>query len=348
MDKFLVAILSSSGTILIIIILAIFFWDKVELFISRILKIISGAFSFFKFLKKKGIQLDLQSRINLYIKKLNKLTSDLETDKIRIEYVNKDINRKAFIENGKVVLRLKKDDSNDDNFIHGTYLFVSTCLLFKVKHHLSPTQKESVDLYVTANLIKTEKNYILDRFLEDYLQPSLEGKADKKKYYLSFETIDEHGIFYPVFINELNYLGKRVFGSIGKDSLINEFDEIISFLLVAANRRVGDDQTNLEYTGEKSKILIFIIGKPEKISDEGKYTQYIKSVTTNHLINSIYSIGDKKNSAIIDRICNCISENYDCISKGNNRAKLNKKDGGTKIIDQYYTVMRKKDKKMVY
>jgi hypothetical protein len=163
MEQLLVGLISSLGTLIIVILLLVFYWDKVELFIARILKILGGITKVFVYFRKKSVQLDLQARINIFISDLKRNVSDLETDRFAIHWIDDKLDRKAFFDSGSVILRLKDYDTEDDNFIHGTYLFVTTCLLFKVKHHLSPIQKESVDLFVTADIIKKEKNSVVSK-----------------------------------------------------------------------------------------------------------------------------------------------------------------------------------------
>lgn len=347
METILVALISSLGTTVIIFFLVVFFWDKIELFVSRILKIIAGVCSAFHFLYKKSIQLNIQSRINISVKKLKNLHDGLETDKIRIEWIDKDKKRKAFLDDGIAVIRLRKNDSDEQNYIHGTFFYVSTCLLYKVKNHLTPSQKETMDLFVTSDLIKTEKSSAVDFFMEKYLRPSVDSKPERRKYINNYQLINEHGYFYPVLMNELNYLGSKVFASVSKNVLVNEFDEIIGFLANSANRKIGDDYSDLEFNGQHTKLLIVIIGKPEKISEQNRYVDYINGMTRRNVINSIYAVGDYKNKEIMDEICTKIETGYSADKCGQGKAVLNKKNGGIKEIEQYYIVLRKNEKQLI-
>lgn len=348
MEAALIGLISSLGTTVLIVILLIFFWDKVELILARIMKILGGLVKAITYFRKKSIQLDLQSRINLFIKDLKKNVSDLETDRFAIHYIDDSMDRKSFFDSGAVVLRLKDYDSEDDNFIHGTYMFVSTCLLFKVKHHLAPMQKESVDLFVTADIIKKEKNYIIDKFVEKYLQPCLEKNRKSKEYYLKYESIHNHGYFYPILINELDFLGKKVFASVSGKMLITEFDEIINFLNTASLRCIGDDYANLEYRGQNTRIAIFIIGKPDKLIDEERYEYFLKEKLGRSKVEGIYALGDTKNKEIIDRICSHSNGIYKIAKTGQSSAKLNRRDGSSKEIQQYFVVLRRNETLSVY
>lgn len=220
MDTILTIIGTSFGTIFLLIILAIFLYDKIEYIISRIMLGIASLFKGLRFLKKKGIQLNIQSRINISASNLQKkVQHELEIEKIKIDWVEKNKTRKAFLEGDSVIIRLQKNDSNEQNFIHGTHLFVSTCLLYKLKRHLDKNQKETMDLYVTAGLLNGSGNSVQDFYLEKYIIPSIEKSRKKKSYYSKYQTLDKHGYFYPLLITELNYLGKKVFATVGQFEL---------------------------------------------------------------------------------------------------------------------------------
>ena len=55
METLLIVLISSLGTTGMIIVLLLFFWDRVELVISRTLKVLSGISTIFKFAKKKSV-----------------------------------------------------------------------------------------------------------------------------------------------------------------------------------------------------------------------------------------------------------------------------------------------------
>jgi hypothetical protein len=347
MELLLVSLVSSFGTLGLVAILLIFFWDKVELFISRVLKVLSGFNTIFRKLRKKSVQLNVQSRVNIAVKKLSRHFIDLETDKIKIEWIDKNQTRKSFLDNGNSIIRLRKDDTNEHNFIHGTYLYVSSSLLFKVKNHLNKSQKETMDLYVTSELIQNEKNSAIDFFMEHYLRPSIENNQHRRKYFQKYQKIDKHGYYYPILINELNFLGKKVFASVGKLQLTKEFDQIISFLEKASDRRIGDDFSNLEFAGQFTKVLIIIIGKPDKINDEERYIKFIHDKSKKQKINSIYAVGDLKNKKIIKNICNRVKDEFNIVKTGEGTALLNRRYGGTKMIQQYFIILRKNQNKMI-
>ncbi|WP_319416456.1 hypothetical protein [Marispirochaeta aestuarii] len=344
MDSLFAIVFSSLGTTIVLIVVAVFYWDRVEYFISSIMKVLSIVIHS---LRKKSVQLNVQSRINLSIKRLKRFSTDLESEKISIDWIDKTQNRKAFLDDGITVLRLKKDDTNEQNFIHGTYLYVATCLLFKVKNHLNPSQKETMDLFVTSDLIRNEKNSAIDFFVENYLRPAVVDKPRKQKYLTNYKLIDEHGLFYPLLLNELNFLGKKVFTSVGKQQLNEEFDSIITFLVRASNRKLGDDFSDLEFYGKQTRLIIVIIGKRDKVDDPKRYVDFIESISKKNSIFSVYAVGDIKNKKVIDNVCNSISHSFKMINSGKSDATLNTRSGEKIRIEQYYTVLRRNEDEMV-
>lgn len=77
----------------------------------------------------------------------------------------------------------------------------------------------------------------MDAFVQTYLRDGLEmGSIDK--LYAKFEKIDTSGLFFPVFITEMTFLGEKIFGKgVNRNKIYNEVDALISFLLTLANRK---------------------------------------------------------------------------------------------------------------
>src|SRR5690606_35469806 len=99
---------------------------------------------------------DLQGRVNEFVRKLRREVPGLENAKLRVEWVDEPLTRKAFLDRGEMILRLRRDDPHDSNFIHGSYLFVSQMLLNQAKRYVSPSQREALDLFVCSRLLQGE------------------------------------------------------------------------------------------------------------------------------------------------------------------------------------------------
>lgn len=341
-------IATSSGVSIVFIFLLYFAMrpDKVEQWsglIARFLSTLGGAF---RWLRKNSVKLDLQGNVNEFVRELKKLTPALETDRLTIRWVDPNTARKGFLENGQAVLRLRDTDSEEDNFVHGAYAFVSTCLLFRAKRHLSSTQKESLDLYVSGELVRRQKPAsVVDRFVEIYLHPKL-SESKRQSYYGKFSQIDEHGLLYPVFIQELDFVGRKVFGTGQKSALVKDFDSLIDFLEKTANRNVGDE-IDLEFEGSHSRLAIMIIGKPSKIQNRQVYVHFLQRMASTKRIDGVYAIGLEQNREHIDAIINQVSDLYSVWQKGSCAATIGQGKSERRIV-QYYAVLRRKNEEIVH
>jgi hypothetical protein len=156
---------------------------------------------------------DLQSRINTFVKRNLTGVPGMVGNRVEIEFVDDtDITRESFLRGDAVILRMRRDDPEDHNFVRGAYQFVSTSLLYKAKRYISPSQRDAIDLFVTHQLLRKEKPHVIGYFTETYLHEMLDQDPRKMGYFDSFAIIHERGQFYTIFLQELDFLGTKVFG----------------------------------------------------------------------------------------------------------------------------------------
>jgi hypothetical protein len=273
--------------------------------------------------KKRYIKHDLQSRVAAFVKELSSQAPGLETKQLAVNWVDKNTDRESFLEEGKVVLRLREDDPHDMNFAHGAYLFVSTSLLFRAKRYLSKPQKTAVDLFVTTKLIEREKPSIRTYFLEDYLHPHMHDPESKAaQLYDQFAIIDRGGFFFPMLLQELDFLGRRVFGGRKDDLIINEVYGLAEFLVGLSEREVGSIG-DLEFEREYCKTAIMIIGKSFKLDHSIEpYVKYIRDALADKDMDTIYLIGRAENSSKMDEIYEAVNDIFDAAGKRTSKGVL--------------------------
>jgi hypothetical protein len=342
MDEIVKYAIASFPPALLCIILVLLFPEKVEKWAAMFWYALSIFGNLFNFAHKKAVKLDLQGCLNDFVKQISKEIPQMANHKVEIEFVEKDVTRRSFLSDDKVILRLRRDDPRDLNFVHGSYLFVSTSLLFRVKRYISKAQREALDLFVTTKLIEKEKPIIVDYYLEEYLHPKLRCTDSKRSaYYHKFSYIDRGGLFYTVLLEELDFLGGKVFGNRRDDEIVSEVDGLVSFLETVSHRKVGDEETDLDYKREYCRFAIMIIGKKSKLADSTKhYTEFIRNSLFKQEIEAVYVLGKWKNRSIIDDICDQISDCYWKYRTRKTRVSLNFDDGTSEEIDQYVTILR--------
>lgn len=199
------------GVALVLVVLALLpnAPDAVEKWAALVWKVI---FRLFKVGHRRYVKLDLQSKLNDFTAHLAKEVPAVGDTSCRVEWAPPDLDRAAFFEDGKVIVRLRKDDPREENFIHGAHMYVATSLLRGVKRYLSQSQRESIDLFVTLKLLEREKMHLREIFLDEYVHPRT-ARSEKLGPLLEVsETIDRAGLYFPLLVQELHFLGNKVFG----------------------------------------------------------------------------------------------------------------------------------------
>ncbi|MDH5505760.1 MAG: hypothetical protein OEZ02_00885 [Anaerolineae bacterium] len=287
--------------ILLVVLYFLFFPEKADknlAMLFSLLRLIGLQF------QKGFFKHDIQSRVNSFVKTLSRQTSDLETTKLRIEWVEKDIDQQAFIDAGKLILRLKKDDPGDMNFANGAYLYVSTSLLYRTKKYLSKSQKQAVDLFVTSKLIANEKTSVIGFFLDNFLHPiTSDGNSKTAAIMDKFGRIDRAGLYFPILIQELTFLGYKFFGALKNQFIISEVNSLIDHLDKVSTREIGDEAVPLNFIQNYCKCGIAIIGRYQVINKGiNPYIEYLRSLMTHEKLETVYILANYRNRKKIDSI----------------------------------------------
>jgi hypothetical protein len=315
--------------------------EKVDKWCALLWRLLTAFGTLFRGAHKQYVRRDLQGRINEFARGLAKDAPFLASTRVQIEWTDEDITRKGFLEDGNVILRLKRNDTDQTNFVHGAYMFVSTSLLAKAKRYIAPSQRQSLDLYITTDLLEREKPSVLGLFLDAYLHPAT-AKADSKvtRYVDSFTKMDEAGLFKSVMLQELNYLGDKVFGRRQDDRIISEVDDLIEFLELVAGRRIGEE-SDLDFARDYCRFAIMIVGKPAKVSAVGHtpYVDYVRNHLIPRRIETLYVLGLWENKELLDFICQRLDEPYEKVRTRRSKVVLRYDDQWTQC-DQYLIILR--------
>lgn len=328
--------------IVILIILILWIPEKIEKWVAMFWYLVSRIGVFFNFAHKRAIKFDIQGSLNDYVKRISKEIPQIGNFKVEVEFVDEPISKKNFLLEDKVILRLRKDDPYEINFVHGSYLFVSTSLLHRAKRYISQSQREALDLYVTTRILEKEKPSIVSHFLDEYLHPQLKDpKSKKTNYYDKFSHIDTSGLFYPVLLEELEFLGGKVFGDRKDDKIITEVDGLVEFLEGVSERKVGDDATDLNHKRDYCRFTIMIIGKKFKLAESIKpYVKFIRDKLHVDGIETIYILGRVENKEYVSKICEEVADIYWQYKSRDTKTILRFDDNTTEKVTQHVVTLR--------
>jgi len=318
------------------------FPEKAEKVTAWLWKGLSKMPRVFRTAHKRYLKHDLQGRLGDFTRKLAKDAPYLEQVKPKLEWVEPGMDREAFLKGDKLILRLRRDDRHDDNFVHGSYLYVSTQLLPKTKRYLAPSHRDAIDLFVTGKLLQKERPHIVGYFLDQYAHPKTDD-ADAKvgAYFDSFQKMDEAGLFFGVMMQEMYFLGLKVFGRRRDDRIIIEVNSLIEFLEEVASRKVGEEHDQPGVSWEYCCFAIVIVGKGFKLTPEGEvWVKYIRRELIPKEVDTIYLLGADENRDVIGSVAEQISESYEEV-RNEVRVTPLRFDDRVEKHRQYLLVMRR-------
>jgi hypothetical protein len=338
-------VLASLGVGAILLFLVIYFLmnpEKVEIWSGLIARMLSNLGRLFKGAHKHYVKFDTQGRINEFTRQLTKEAPYLGATRCRVEWEDGRLDKRAFLENEQVILRLRRDDPEDLNFVHGAYHFVSTALLHKVKRYISQSHRESIDLFVTTNLLQAEKPAVVGIFLDAYLHPATGDPGSKVTgFFDQFSRIDKGGLFFTVLLQELDLLGGKVFGARRDDQVIIEVNELVDFLEAFAGRVIGEEG-DLNFDKTLCRFGLVIVGKTERVERSGPdpYVAYINKALVPAGIETIYLLGSSGRADVMAEIADSLDETYDVIRNVRYKAVLNTREGLERESNQAVFVLR--------
>lgn len=150
------------------------------------------------------------------------------------------------------------------------------------------------------------------------------------------------GLFFPIYINELNFLGEKIFGtSVDKKSIYTQVNNLAGFLNNYSNRRLSQDIIS-EFTGSHCKFAIRIVGKQYKVDREGSRIYVNNICKLQNTVESIYLLGDLRNRSFIDSVVDeCLQTiPYRIYNRKNYRARLKDHEGIPYESDNYLVILR--------
>lgn len=307
-------------------------------------------FYFVNLLTKKEdrriVKNDIEGRVNEFAKEMNREIPSLELVGISVQWVPKNETEEQFFSENRLVLRMHKYTNQSKNFVSASIIFVSKVMLRKVKRHLSSLQKDSIDLYVMRTLLEKKKKTALDFFFDEYLIPAVDSNEKIAELIEKYNIIDKTGLFYPIFIQEMRFLGEKLFYKSKKIKgfIINEVKKFIDFLNRYAEREIGEKKIPKTFTGIYLRCGIMIVAKKRKIGkDIEPYLAYIKKLNKQEIEN-IYILGPykKDNIKFIKEIVDSATTKFE-FSKYNKKrysAEIKNRSGERIRVDTFFVMLR--------
>jgi len=250
--------------------------------------------------------------------KLNSFAADLETDggvpynRLSIKWTARREDEAIVFEDGQTIIVMRDKNHRNKNFVHAAYFYTSKILLDKVKRKLNKENaknlKLSLDLFTTQKIIQKENKSAMDQFVNDFLYPETNKSDELKKYIERFKKIDTVGLFFPILIQELTYLGNKIHLTTPTDEILTEIKNLIFFLENWSERQVGQNIQE-DFLGKYTKCSIKIVAS--HISRELDRVEQQRNRVCNafsHGCENVYVIGNAeiKSKKFINKVVEAI------------------------------------------
>lgn len=351
MEQVIAAAIGSFGTLAIIGVLIFLNPEKSEKWLSITFGWVA---SLLHIGKKQYAALDVQGRMNEFVKEIRTKAPHVAAVGVKIAWVDSADKESPLREEGKLVIRMRRHEDQDKNFVQASMVFIASEFLSKTKKYLSKSQSESLDLFFAKELFEREKPHLADKFFDEYFAPAVDN-SKVAELLERYGIVERVGLFFPVLVQELEHLGEKVYFKPKRDAIIVEVGRFVAFLEEYANRTLGDTSTPNNFSGAYLRCGIMLIAKRYKrevIGDIEPYLHYIDGLLKRK-IETVYLIGSAEidNMAFMEsttaEACTRFGVELSC-EPTKVEADIKNGDGTRHHVQSYIAALRSRETQRVY
>ena len=240
--------------------------------------------------EKKFISNDINGRINLARNKLH-FGKELLPKSVKVEWIEGTNGETYDLKEGEFVVCLNPAHHQEKNIVRLATAVAERTSLIGIRGIVEKPLTRAIDLNLVKNILCQLKNKrILDWFLSEEYQPSIQREANLSTWNGKIAEIDEKGLFTRILLIELDSFAKKIFGMAHKPFMAGEVEGLVNFLYRIAAKQFGQE-VPLDCIYAYIKIGVVLVADTSKILSRG-IDQYVKAVNY-HLkkkINTVYVI----------------------------------------------------------
>ena len=166
-----------------------------------------------------------------------------------------------------MILRLREDNDQTKNILSAVHTALPHVLCPLIRDNMNSVCEKSIDLSVLKKLADKLGKHGNITFNKYFLRPEADNDKLINELIKKLLQIDKHGLFIPIFINELELLG-RIFNSENdKEDYSNQIINFIEYLLKIANREIGEE-IELEYIRNPFKLSTILLAKAQRADSQ--------------------------------------------------------------------------------
>lgn len=253
---------------------------------------------------RKSLAGRLESRINKFAVRSYQSIEHVDPSGARIDWVKSDAEvDSALNADGDVVIYLNPSRPEGENLSRAALMYVSHKFLPRAKLYMSARQKQSMDLFVTGKLLDDVNSDIAPAFFATFMGPATLDDDKIATLVEKYVVMDRAGLFFPVFVQELVFMGEKVALGAARKAVESEVRNLLDFLDGRANRVLGDDTVPMSYEGRFCHCGFVIVAKAEKLARQGT-EPYIRAISEywSEGYENVYVMGGADTAHIIDAI----------------------------------------------
>jgi hypothetical protein len=253
---------------------------------------------------RRSLASRLESRINLFSVHAHEAVEHIDSSGAKIAWATQGHDVGSVLgEDGDVVIYLNPSRPEGENLSRAALMYVSRGFLPRAKLYMTTRQKQSMDLYVTGKLLDEAKSDFASEFFAMFMAPATMDDEKLAALVEAYDLMDRAGLFFPVFVQELVFMGQKVALGGGRKAVEQEVRQLLTFLRSRADRVLGDDTVPMRYEGQYCKCGLVIVAKAEKLAQEGP-EPYVRRVVqyADQGFENVYVIGNAETADSIDAI----------------------------------------------
>lgn len=205
----------------------------------------------------------------------------------------------SFFSDNKVVIRIRQDENPNVNFVKILSQFVTTGLFKNGRHYFDETVLQAADLVIAQDIVASSRPTAHKEFLEHIYSPAVATNPDVKSDYDMLCNLSKAGLFYLVYLNELNKAQASMIGQTPDGCLQSESREVLCFLnSIALKASDNPEDLNISNNYFKFGIVFAINDHTMRHSGYKAHLRVIQKLVSAEY-KAIYVIGSgrKKDSA---------------------------------------------------
>ncbi len=305
-------IVGTIGVVGLIVLLAYLTPEKFEAWVRIVVRGARVTPALYRRLERFAVRQSLQTRVNRSIRRMVKRTrSPFLAEGLRVAWVEATESRADFVQRGRVVVCLRRAENPSENLVRATYAFVAASLLMQPKRYLSDDQRGALDLYISGRMLEQSDAVLRDFFLAEYLLPATDGEDNRiVVYFAAFETLARAGLFFEFLLDELDTVGRKVFGQPRSKVFQDEVDGVIDVAAGVAARH-SRELVNLTFNREFFRCGLVIVGSTEKMIQSGDvYVSYVMNSLRSRGVETVYLLGFRENRRVLDNVADALAPTY--------------------------------------